>query len=126
MTFETESRVNITLRARFSLTILLRGFSGGSDGKESTCNEGEPGSIHGLGRSPGGGHGNPLQYSWQENPQDRRACRATVHGVTKRHNLATEYTGSVFTLAEITESSVTSFTSPYRRFVSKNKIHSVM
>ena len=59
-------------------------------------------------------------------PLNRRACRATVHGVTKRHNLATEYTGSVFTLAEITESNVSSVTSPYRRFVSKNKIHSVM
>ena len=38
-------------------------FPGGSDGKESACNVGGPGSIPGLGRSPGGGHGNPLQYS---------------------------------------------------------------
>ena len=38
------------------------GFSGGSDGKESTCNARDLGSISGLGRSPGGGHGNPLQY----------------------------------------------------------------
>ena len=41
------------------------------------------GSILGLGRSPGGGHGNPLQYSCLENPMDRGAWRATVHGVTK-------------------------------------------
>ena len=41
------------------------------------------GSIPGSGRSPGGGHGNPLQYSCLENPKDRRALWATVHGVTK-------------------------------------------
>ena len=39
----------------------------------------DAGSIPGLGRSPGGGHGNPLQYSCLENPMDRGACRATVH-----------------------------------------------
>ena len=41
------------------------------------------GSISGLGRSPGGGHGNPVQYSCVENPMDRRAWWSTVHGVTK-------------------------------------------
>ena len=41
------------------------------------------GLIPGLGRSPGGGHGNPLQYSCLENPMDRGAWQATVHGVTK-------------------------------------------
>ena len=41
------------------------------------------GSVPGLGRSPGGGHGNPLQYSCLENPMDRGAWRATVHGVAK-------------------------------------------
>ena len=41
------------------------------------------GSIPGLGRSPGGGRGNPLQYSRLENPRDRGAWRATVHGVTE-------------------------------------------
>ena len=49
------------------------GFPGGSDGKESTCNAGYLGSIPGLGRSPGGGHGNPLQFlawrtPWREEP----------------------------------------------------------
>ena len=44
------------------------GFPGGSDGKESTCNAGDLGSISGLGRFPGGGHGNPLQYSCLKNP----------------------------------------------------------
>ena len=45
-----------------------KGFPGGSDGKESTCGARDLGSIPGLGRSPGGGHGNPLQYSCLENP----------------------------------------------------------
>ena len=49
-------------------------------GKESA---GDAGSIHGLGKSPGEGNGNPLQYSCQENPMDRGAWRATVHGVTQ-------------------------------------------
>ena len=44
---------------------------------------GEVGSIPGLGRSPGRGSGNPLQYSCLENPMDSGACQATVHGVTK-------------------------------------------
>ena len=49
------------------------GFPGGSDGKESVCNAGDLGSIPGLGRFPGGGHSNPLQYSYLENPRDRGA-----------------------------------------------------
>ena len=52
-------------------------------GQESACNAGDPGWIPGLGRSPGGGHGNPLQYSCLENAMDGGAWRATVHGVTK-------------------------------------------
>ena len=47
------------------------GFPGGSNGKESTCNAGDLGSIPGLGRSPGEGNGYPLQYSCLENPMDR-------------------------------------------------------
>ena len=58
-------------------------FLGGSDGKESACNAGDPGLIPGLGRSPRGGYGNPLQYSCLENPMDRGAWKATVHGVEK-------------------------------------------
>ena len=48
-------------------------FPGGSDGEESTCNVGDLGSIPGLGRSPGEGNGNPLQYSCLENSMDRGA-----------------------------------------------------
>ena len=49
------------------------GFPGDSDSKESTCNAGDLGSIPGLERSPGGGHGNPLQYSCLENPCEQRS-----------------------------------------------------
>ena len=55
----------------------------GSDGKESACNAGHPGSIPGLGRSPGEGNDNPFQYSCLENPIDRGAWQTTLHGVTK-------------------------------------------
>ena len=58
-------------------------YYGGSDGKESACNVGDPGSNPGLGRSPGEGNGNPLKYSCLENSIDRGAWRATVHGVAK-------------------------------------------
>ena len=56
---------------------------GGSDGKGSACNAGDPGSTPGLGRSSREGNGNPLQYSCWENPMDRGAWQATVHGITK-------------------------------------------
>ena len=52
---------------------ILGCFPGGSDGKDSACNAGDPGSIPGSGRSPGGGHGNPLQYSCLENPHGQRS-----------------------------------------------------
>ena len=54
------------------------GFPSGSDGKESACNVGDLGSIPELGKSPGGRHGNPLQYSCLENPMDNRAWWLTV------------------------------------------------
>ena len=56
------------------------GFPGGSDSKESACNVGDLDSIPGLGRSPGGGHG---QYSCVENPMDRGAWKATVMWLKK-------------------------------------------
>ena len=58
-------------------------FPGGSVVKNLPANAGDAGSIPGLARSPGGGNGNPLQYSCLENPMDRGAWWATVHGVTK-------------------------------------------
>ena len=61
----------------------FKGFPGSSDGKESTCKAGEPGSIPGSERSPEEGNGNPLQYSCLENLMDRGAWWTTVHRVTK-------------------------------------------
>ena len=58
-----------------------KGFPGGSGGKESACNAVYPGLIPGLGRFPGEGNGNPLQYSCLENPMDGGTWWATVHGV---------------------------------------------
>ena len=63
-----------------------KGFPGGYSGKEPTCQyrrHRDLGSIPGWGRSPGGGNGNPLQYSCLEIHMDREAWWATVHGVTK-------------------------------------------
>ena len=56
---------------------------GGSDGKESACNAGDLCSISGSARSPGGGNGYPLQYSYLENSMDTGAWRVTVHGVAQ-------------------------------------------
>ena len=69
------------LATRISFIVL--GFPCGSDGKEFACNVGDLGSITGLRRPPGGECGNPLQYPCLENPMDRGAWRATVHGVPK-------------------------------------------
>ena len=63
------------------------GFPGGSDGKETACNAGDLGSDPGLGRSPGGGHGNPLQDSCLESPH-RGAWRAVVHGIAELDTLS--------------------------------------
>ena len=66
-------------------------FPCSSAGKESACNAEDPGLIPGLGRSPGEGNGNPLQYSCLENSMDRGTWQAIVHGVTRvGHALATK------------------------------------
>ena len=58
----------------------------------SACNAGDPGSIPGLGRSPGEGNGNPLQYSCLENPMDGEAWWATVHGGLKESDTTEQLT----------------------------------
>ena len=68
------------------------GFSSGSDGKVSVYNVGDPGSIPGLGRSLGEGNGNLLQYYCLENPMDRGAWQATVHGVAKSWTRLSDFT----------------------------------
>ena len=65
------------------MILLCVGFPGGSDSKESACSAGEPSSVPGVGSSPGGGHGHPLQCSCLEKPMDRGAWRAAAHGVAQ-------------------------------------------
>ena len=62
-------------------------FPDGSVVKNLPANAGDAGSIPGLARSPGGGNGNPLQYSCLENPMDRGAWWAIVHGVSKESDM---------------------------------------
>ena len=72
-------------------------FSGSSAGKESTCNAGDSGLIPGLESSPGGGHGNPLQYSWLENPMDRGVWWGySPWGCRVGHNWATKHSTGLF------------------------------
>ena len=71
--------------------LLSRGSPGGAGGavvKNPPANAGDAVSIPGLGRFPGGGHGNPLRYSCLENPMDRGAWGSTVHGVAKECDTA--------------------------------------
>ena len=93
----TSQRVNICLNEGTECLLFISqqevtyGFPGGSDGKESACNAGDAGLIPGSGRSPGGGHGYPLQSSRLENPMDRGAWWATVYEVTRvGYNLVTK------------------------------------
>ena len=71
---------------------LTYNFPGGSDGKASAYNAGDPGLIPGLGRSPGERNGNPLQYSCLENPMDGGAWLATVQGVAKSWTRLSDFT----------------------------------
>ena len=68
------------------------GFPGGSEVKASAWNVGDLGLIPGLGRSPGEGNGNPLQYSCLENPMEGGAWWATVHGVAKSRTRLSDFT----------------------------------
>ena len=76
---------------RLSIKYRLMGFPDSSLCKESACHAGDPSSIPGLGRSSGEENGNPLQYSYLENPMDRGTLWATVCGVVRvGHNLETK------------------------------------
>ena len=67
-------------------------YPGSSEVKASASNAAEPASIPGSGRSPGEGNDNPLQYSCLENPMDRGAWQATVHGVAKSRTQLSDFT----------------------------------
>ena len=70
----------------------IKDFPGGSDGKVSAYNVGDPGSIPESGRSPGEGNGNPLQYSCLDNSMDGQALWAPVHGVAKSRTQLSNFT----------------------------------
>ena len=80
--------------------LVFKGFPGGAEVKASACNVGDLGSIPGLGRSPGEGNGNPLQYSCLENPMDGGAWWATFHGSQRvGHDSVTSlYSNSMFNI----------------------------
>ena len=90
------------------LVIVILGFPGGSDGKASAHNVGDLGSIPGLGRSPGEGNGNPLQYSSLENPMDRGAwrgyspCDCKESDTTERLNWTDGFIPLTLSLCEFT------------------------
>ena len=71
----------------YLLFYIIYGLPWWLSGKESLANAVDVGSVHGSGRSPAGGNGNPLQYSCLGNPIDRGAWQATVHGVAKELNM---------------------------------------
>jgi hypothetical protein len=83
--------------------LFLVDFPGGSHGKKSTCNAGDMGSLSGLGRSPGEGNGNSLQYSCLENPMDRKAWQPLVYGVTGSWTQLNSFTFFIFAYSGILE-----------------------
>ena len=91
-------------RAGHSLVTSLSFLLSGSDGKVSAYSTRDLGSIPGLGRSPGEGNGNPLQYSHLENPMDGGAWWATVHGVAKSRKRLSDFTFPLVTKQQYNES----------------------
>ena len=84
--------INYGLLLKNNISILVsQGFSGRSDCKESTCNEGDLGSVLGLGRFPREGNSYPLQYSGLEDSIDRGPWQAPVHGVTKSQTRLSDF-----------------------------------
>ena len=87
----------------------LWGFPCGSDGKASTYNAGNPGSISGSRSSPGEGNGNPLQFSCLENPMDGGARQATVHGVAKSQTGLSDFTSFHLSFVDLRASELYDF-----------------
>ena len=98
----------------FSYLISKLGFPDSSAGKESTCNVGDLGLIPGLGRCPGGGHGNPHQYSCLENPHGQRSLAAYSPGGHKESN-TTERWSTAQHIEIIFRSHLTSLSLTFKR-----------
>ena len=97
-------RIETTYFNSLCLSLQHSGFPGDSEGNESTCKAGDPGSIPGSGRSPREGNGNPLQYSCLENPMDRGAWQATIYSITKNQTqLSDKHFHFRFTLQHLTD-----------------------
>ena len=92
ISFPVDGVILWAIMRSFYISLALTSFPGGSEGKASACNAGDLGSIPGSGRSPGGGNGNPLQYSCRENPMDRGAWWATVHRIPKSWTRLRDFT----------------------------------
>ena len=92
LSFTTCEMGMIELRGMLRDSLVAQGFPGGSEVKVSACNAGDLGSIPGSGRSTGEENGNPLQYSFLENPTERGAWQATVHGVAKSQTRLSTHT----------------------------------
>ena len=82
----------------FKYINILLSFPGGSEVKNPLANAGDEGSIPGLGRFPGGGYGNPLQYSCLQNPMDREAWWAIVNRVANSWTQLSEHTHNILLL----------------------------
>ena len=81
--YDAGSSNQVLMFGLLGLTLCSLGFPCSSVSKESACSAGDPGSIPSLGRSPGEGNGNPLQYTCLENLMDRGAWWAAVHGIAE-------------------------------------------
>ena len=83
--------------------VLFLGFPGGSDGKESSSSAEDLSSIPGVGRSSGGRHGNPLQYSYLENPHVQRSWQPAIHPWSPKESDTTEWLGTVVLFLNLLE-----------------------
>ena len=104
------------------------GFPSGSDAKESVCNARDLGAIPGLGRSPGGGHGNPLQYSCLENPHDLLGVQGTIKSFLQHHSSkASVLQGSAFFIVQLSHPYMaTGKTKALSRWASVSKVMSLL
>ena len=96
------------------------GFPGGSVVKNPPANVGDTGSVPGSGRSPGGGHSNPLQYSCLENPMDRGAWWATVHEVTESQTQMSDWAQAQACFSQLMKFHLSEYSFPHFSYILKS------